>query len=165
MICNSCHAEIPDSTRFCPNCGAPVTAVPVQPYYPTQQPETPARRPAQPLVGMICAIVSFFLAFVLYFAFIVNAATNGEGMGAGLILFTVLDAGLAIFSLVFSIIGLRKSIRTGGRKYVAGIVFSAVGISFSAGALLFLFIAVLIGGALSNLRTSSNTYRYRSYSY
>lgn len=30
MYCKSCGKQIPDHTRFCPNCGAPVSAAPAQ---------------------------------------------------------------------------------------------------------------------------------------
>lgn len=175
MICNYCHSNIQDGTPFCPYCGSaaaaapaqphisePVQAyvpVPTQPYY--QQPSAPVRRPGQPLVGMICGIVSFIMSIVIYFVFIVDSVYNRVTVVE--ILLCILTGGLAVVSLVFSIIGMRKSIRTGGRKYVAGIVFSAVGISLSASAILFLLLGVVIGG-MASLATS-NTYRrsYRAY--
>ncbi len=167
MICNNCHSVVADETKFCPNCGAKIGAeaamapqtypavpqTPVQPGYPYQA-QIPAARPFQPLMGMICGIVSVVLAFIIYFVVIVDSARSGISGFAVMLL--VLDFGLAVFSLTFSIIGMRKSIRTGGRKYVAGIVFSAVGISCAAAALLFLFLSVLIGSVISEARH----YRY-----
>lgn len=170
MICNSCHATIPEGMAFCPNCGEkvtiptpaeqtfpPVQSMPTVPpvrYYP---PVEPTPRPAQPLVGMICGIISLILSIVLYFLLIVRAA-SGAGT-SGIILFCVFGVGLAIFALVFSIIGMRRSIRTGGRKYVPGIVFSAVGIATSASALMFLFLGFIIGSvAVTAVRTTPRYY-------
>lgn len=161
MICNSCHATVPDGTPFCSNCGAKLSDAPFQPYFPAQpisSAQEPVCRPAQPLVGMICGIVSFILSMILYFVLIVGSVTRSVTWLT--ILFGLLVGGLAIFSMIFSIIGLRRSIRTGGRKYVPGIVFSAVGISMSASALLFLFLGILVGSLASNVSRRSIRYYY-----
>lgn len=183
MICNSCYANVQDGMPFCPYCGAALTAEPqqpcaaeaqqpcgldparayapvsTQPYNPGQQPAAPVRHPAQPLVGMICGIVSFILSIVIYFVFIVDSAFHR--VTAVEILLCVLTGSLAIVALIFSIIGMRKSIRTGGRKYVAGIVFSAVGISLSASAIMFLLLGVVIGSVAATATRSSSRYSYR----
>lgn len=185
MNCPNCGIELTTQTTFCPNCGtklnpaadqAPVQpAAPVQapgyppvqagPYNPvpntvpvTYAPQQPVSRPAQPLVGMICGIVSAILAFITYFVVIGSAAFDGSVSAVGIIL-ALIGVGLAIFSLIFSIIGLRRSIHTGGRKYVAGIVFSAVGIASSAFALLFLVLAVVFGVLIDGVKS----YSYRRY--
>ena len=58
-----------------------------------------------------------------------------------------------------------RSIRTGGRrKYVAGIVFSAVGISCAAFAFIYLILTVFLGVVFSDINDISDTaYRYGSY--
>ncbi len=183
MNCPNCGYELTEQSPFCPNCGAKMEAEPApdpaqvsvqapayppvqaRPYTPvpnyvppTPVPSQPVSRPAQPLVGMICGIVSAILAVITYFVVIVGAAMNGSIGAAGIIL-AVIGIGLAIFSLIFSVIGMRRSIHTGGRKYVAGIVFSAVGIAASAFALLFMLLAVVIGSFIDGVSTHS----YRRY--
>ena len=49
MFCNQCGNEIPNETRFCPNCGAPVAApAPEQPAAPAQPQEPVYAQPVQP---------------------------------------------------------------------------------------------------------------------
>ena len=38
-FCTNCGTQIPDGSRFCPNCGAPVGANPQPQYQAPQQPQ------------------------------------------------------------------------------------------------------------------------------
>ncbi len=140
MTCPNCGAPVSEDAASCPNCGAWLQEEAVQPYdYPQDPPH-----PAQPLPGMILGIVSCVLAFIGYLAIVVSAA-SGRGTALVVVLLVIPALALAVGSLILSITGLKNSIRTGGRKYVKGIVFSAIGISFAAAALLFVLITVFIG--------------------
>ena len=98
----------------------------------------------RPLIGMICGIVGAVLAFIAYIVVIVCAAED-EGVGFVLLLLAAPALGLGAEALVLSISGMKRSIHTGGRKHVPGIVLSAVGITTAAVDLIFVSIAVFIG--------------------
>ena len=151
MNCRYCNANIPEGSPFCPNCGAKQEPVPAA-VYPTGQFETPVHRPYQPLLGMILSIIGAILSIVIFIVFV-----ETKTFGALAILMCILTAAFTVTGLVFSIVGMRRSIRTGGRKYVAGIVFSAVGIGAAAFGLTYLFCAVVIGGLSATYTTSTRS--------
>ena len=99
---------------------------------------------------MILGIISFVMALIAYLAVIITSA-SGRGVGAVILLLVIPALGLAVESLILSITGMKRSIRTGGRKYVKGIVFSAVGITFAATALVFVTLTVFFGILFASL--------------
>ncbi|MBQ2061692.1 MAG: zinc ribbon domain-containing protein [Oscillospiraceae bacterium] len=145
MNCPYCGAAVAGQTQYCPNCGTRLPDVPQDPP-----------RPSQPLIGMILGIISCVLAFIAYLATII-AASSGHGVGTVILLLVIPALGLAVESLILSITGMKRSIRTGGRKYVKGIVFSAVGITCAATALLFVAITFFLGILL---RTVTSRYYF-----
>lgn len=159
MKCPYCGEMVPGQSQFCPNCGTRLPAESVQPYDSRQTPvpQQTAPRPVQPVLGMIFGIIGAILSIVVYVVMLEGAVTGGEPT-AGSILLVVPALGAAVIGLIFSIIGMRRSVRTGGRKYVAGIVFSAVGIACSAFALIYLLVTV----ALFNI-IRATTYRHYGY--
>ena len=152
MRCPRCGYESEVRMPFCANCGNQLngsqTAYAVQPpaRYPAsavlpQSPEGP--RPRQPLTGMILGICAAVLSILAYMFIMINAGLKRRFEDTGWILM-FLTLALAAGALVFSIIGMRRSVRTGGRKYVAGIVFSGVGSGTAAYALLFSFFCFIL---------------------
>lgn len=130
MFCMKCGAQLADGSVVCPYCGQSLAA-------------QADKRPYEPLLGMILGIAAAVFAFVIYFCGIFSSIF---GSGISWLLYVLVGL-LAVAALVFSILGLKTSIRTGGRKYVAGIVFSSVGLGCVIGA----FALLLIGGLLSGL--------------
>jgi len=69
MFCSQCGAEIPESAKFCPSCGATAGgAAAQQPQYPQQQPPPQAQasyaRPAPPAnVSPSSRLVAILLCF------------------------------------------------------------------------------------------------------
>ena len=145
MNCPYCGAAIPRQCGYCPSCGKKLPDEMLQPYIPQEPP-----RPSQPLVGMILGIVSLVLAFIAYLVTIITAA-SGHSVGVVILLLVIPALGLAVESLILSITGMKRSIRTGGRKYVKGIVFSAVGISCAAGALIMVAVTFFLGFLLRSM--------------
>lgn len=129
--------------------------IPAAPAYPPAQPYAAPRAPVQKtplaLIGMILGIVSAVLSFVAYFSSILSAALSRGASVRMLPVLWVLIALLAIGAMVCSILGLMRSIRTGGRKYVAGIVFSSVGLACSVAALVLLFVGIVIGSLIRGI--------------
>lgn len=41
MNCPSCQSSVPEGSKFCQNCGAPIPQIPVQPAEPVQAPTAP----------------------------------------------------------------------------------------------------------------------------
>ena len=52
MRCTACNTEIPDSARFCPQCGHLAAAQPTQPMQPAAAQPTEPMQPAQPVPPM-----------------------------------------------------------------------------------------------------------------
>ena len=175
MFCPVCGNEISDGLQYCPNCGSALTGqpaseasetpfvsetptaplcpdVPAAPVYPPAQPYAAPSAPVQKtplaLVGMILGIISAVLSFVSYFSSILSAALSRGSSAYYMPVLWVLVGLLAIGAMVCSILGLMRSIRTGGRKYVAGIVFSSVGLACSVAALVLLFVGILISSVV-----------------
>lgn len=121
MYCAKCGAQLPDRTAVCPYCGEALAA-------------QPKKRPFEPLLGMILGIAASMIAFAVYFFGIL---TSMYGVGVSAVLY-VLTGLLGVAALAFSILGLKKSLSTGGRNYVAGIVFSSVGLACALGTFLLL---------------------------
>lgn len=153
MNCPNCGSYVPENSAFCTACGANMQAqpqpyaAPAQPQYYSQQ--APEKHPAMPLIGMIFGIVSAVMGFVSYILAVTGMVSRRADDAAEVLV--VLGAVLAVVALVFSIIGMVKSVRTGGKKYVAGIVFSAVGIATAAFALLFGFLTMVVGGIFGSI--------------
>ena len=139
MNCPYCGAPVSGQPQYCPSCGGKLPDVPQEPP-----------RPTQPLLGMILGIISFVMALIAFLAVIITSA-SGRGVGAVILLLVIPALGLAVESLILSITGMKRSIRTGGRKYVKGIVFSAVGITFAATALVFVTLTVFFGILFASL--------------
>ena len=137
MNCPNCGADLYESSNLCHICGAKINGEAVAPAQ-----QTAPRRPLQPMLGMIFGIISTVLASLDYVV-VVYRVLYGYTWTAVIIL-SILCVIAAIVALVFSIIGMKRSIRTGGRKYVAGIVFSAIGLETSASSLILMMITPLI---------------------
>lgn len=140
MFCVKCGAQLADGSAVCPYCGQVLA---------TQT----GKRPYEPLLGMILGIVASVIAFAVYF-FGVVAAVYGAEVSA---VFYVLSGALAVAALVFSVLGLKKSLSTGSRSYVAGIVFSSVGLACA----LATFLLLAISFFASNLFRFVWTWQYR----
>ena len=162
MNCPYCGASIPNQSQFCPGCGTKIPSQTVRPYSPEQP--APAPHPVQPVLGMIFGIIGAVLSVVAYVVML-DGAISGEESAAVFPVLVILTLVAAVLGLIFSIIGMVRSIRTGGRrKYVAGIVFSAVGISCAAFAFIYLILTVFLGVVFSDINDISDTaYRYGSY--
>ncbi len=139
MNCPYCGAPVSGQPQYCPSCGGKLPDVPQEPP-----------RPTQPLLGMILGIISVVLAFFAYLASVISSA-SGRGFGIVILLLVIPALGLGVESLILSITGMKRSIHTGGRKYVKGIVFSSVGIACSATALVLLIFTIFFGILLSAL--------------
>ena len=123
MNCPYCGAPVPSQSQFCTNCGTKIPTEAVRPYTPEQP--APAPRPPQPLLGMIFGIIGAILSIVTYIVML-QGAVRGNMSTAGMILLITPTLGASVIGLIFSIIGMKRSIRTGGRKYVAGIVILGI---------------------------------------
>ncbi len=85
-FCINCGAELPDTARFCPKCGAHAALVPAcqetpaDPATPPSAPKPAAKRPVQGVVFAIVAAVIALIACVVLFALRQNkdARTAGE---------------------------------------------------------------------------------------
>lgn len=148
MFCTNCGSQLPEGANVCPFCGTAIRQPePVQPAY--QQPVNPYPvnprplntepvRTPYPVLAISLGIAGAILSYFGYFLSLLYRNTISG-------ILPVLGAMLGICGLVFGIVGLIRSIRTNGRrKYVAGIVLSAIGLSGGAVALLFGFIGLLM---------------------
>ena len=148
MFCVNCGSQLPEGANVCPFCGTQVRqANPVQPVSPqpgysypvSPQPlnTEPVRTPL-PAMALGFGIGGFVLAYIGYFVTILNKNSY-------MALLSLLAAMLGIGAIIFGAVGLRRSIRTNGRKkYVAGIVLSAIGLACGSGALLFSFFGLFL---------------------
>ena len=133
MYCSYCGNHIPDNAAVCPYCRSQVRSA-----SPLQQ-----SAPRTPLGGLA---LGFGIAGTV-FAYI-GIITNALNRSALPALLSVLAIFLGIAAVICGSIGLKRSIRTGGRKNVAGIVLSAIGISGGALAHIFAFFAFFIGSMI-----------------
>ena len=134
MFCSYCGNQIPDNSIYCPVCRAQL------------QRSVPAQQTVRktPLAGLA---LGFGIAGAVfgYIGFIANAVSR-NALPAILLVLAIF---LGIAAVICGSIGLKRSIHTGGRKYVAGIVLSAVGISGGAVAHVFAFMGILVGSMIS----------------
>lgn len=129
MFCSNCGNQIADNTAVCPYCRYQLrrgTAV-----------QTPAPRTALPGLALGFGITGAIFGYV---GLIVHAVGR-NAIGAILIVLAIF---LGIGSVICGAIGLRCSIHTGGRKNVAGIILSAIGISGGAVAHVFAFFGLFL---------------------
>ena len=118
---------------FCPNCGNQLLRnAAVCPYCRTQlsQPVAPPPTGARkflPIFALCCGIVGIFVGMIAYMTYGISAVFQDSTI-TGSLLLVILASLLGLAAIICGIIGLIRSIRTGGRKYVPGIVLSAVGI-------------------------------------
>ena len=153
MYCTNCGGQLPENANVCPFCGTtvrkaapvqpvnaqPVNTQPVNPYPVNPRPlnTEPVKTPL-PALALGFGIGGLVLGYIGYFVLLLSR-------GSYTVLLTFLAALLGIGAIIFGAIGLRRSIRTNGRrKYVAGIVLSAIGLACGAGALLFSFFGLFM---------------------
>ena len=129
MFCSNCGNQIADNTAVCPYCRYQLRRVtPVQ---------TPAPKTALPGFALGFGIAAVVLGVIGY---AVGAVYRNVISALPLVLAFLLGIGAVIFGAS----GLRLSIHTGGRKYVAGIVLSAIGIACGVLAHLYVFLGLLV---------------------
>ncbi len=148
MFCTNCGNQLPENANVCPYCGTavrqsesvqPAYQQPVNPYPVNPRPlnTEPVRTPF-PVLAISLGLAGAILSYFGYFLSLLYRNTISG-------ILPVLGAMLGICGVVFGIVGLIRSIRTNGRrKYVAGIVLSAIGLSGGAVALLLSFFGVLL---------------------
>ena len=129
MFCSNCGNQVPENTAACPYCRYQIRRVtPVQ---------TPAPKTALPGFALGFGIAAVVLGVIGY---AVGAVYRNVISALPLVLAFLLGIGAVIFGAS----GLRRSIHTGGRKYVAGIVLSAIGIASGALAHVYVFLGLLV---------------------
>lgn len=130
MFCMNCGNQVPDDSAVCPYCRTPLAR-------PVDAAPTGARK-ALPIVALCCGVVGTVVGSAGYIAtwfdtvFSHSYATSLPSAPLPVILLSCL---LGLAAIVCGVIGLVRSIRTGGKKYVTGIVLSAIGIYFGINAL------------------------------
>ena len=129
MFCSNCGNQLPENAAVCPYCRAQLRR-------PTPV-ETPVVRTPFPGFSLGFGIAAVVFGFIAY----VTSILSGSSVMA---FWTVLTFLLGIAGIIFGALGLRRSIRTGGRKYVAGIVLSAIGLACSVGGIVFAFLGTII---------------------
>ncbi len=106
MYCQSCGAQIPDSAKFCTECGASVDDV-VQPIKPQYSSTTRVQytgnsvrndskiKTAKLVIGILCIVISLFVLFQSCAVGVGNAflENNEASGGAGIIVAFLLLAG------------------------------------------------------------------------
>lgn len=148
MFCTNCGNQLPENAKVCPYCRttvrqpentAPVYQQPVNPYPVNPRPlDTEPVRTPFPALAISFGIAGAILSYIGYIVAILYRNTIASVL-------PVLGALLGVGAVIFGIVGLIRSIRTNGRrKYVAGIVLSAIGLSGGAVALLFGFVGLLL---------------------
>lgn len=92
MFCRSCGKEIPEGTRFCPNCGA-------------SQNDTPSANPND--TGSAgWAVLGFFIPLVgliLYLVWKDTQPKNANQAGKGALIFVIVAAVIFVFWLIFAL--------------------------------------------------------------
>ena len=149
MFCVNCGTQLMDNTNVCPYCGTPVRQPePVQPAY--QQPVNPYPvnpRPVntEPIRTPLGGLALGFGIAALILSFI-GLASSAAYRNAFSVVLTFLALMLSVGTIIFGAVGLRRSIRTNGRrKYVPGIVMSAIGLALGSLALIYSLIGLLFG--------------------
>ena len=123
MFCMNCGNHGPDDSAVCPYCRTPLAR-------PVDAAPTGARK-ALPIIALCCGVVGTVVGSAGYIAtwfdtvFSHSYATSVPSAPLPVILLSCL---LGLAAIVCGVIGLVRSIRTGGKKYVTGIVLSAIGI-------------------------------------
>ena len=133
MFCSNCGNQIADNTAVCPYCRYQLRRVtPVQ---------TPAPRTALPGLSLGFGIAGVILGYIGIIVFAVQRS-------AAATIPIVLAFFLGLAAVICGAAGLRRSIHTGGRKNVAGIVLSAIGISGGVVAHVFVIMALFLGSMI-----------------
>lgn len=119
MFCTNCGNQVPDGSAVCPYCRAPLAR-------PVDAAPTGSRK-ALPIIALCCGVVGIIVGSVAYISFGIPVVFQNSTM-TGSTLLVILTFLLGLAAIICGIIGLFRSIRTGGKKYVAGIILSAIGI-------------------------------------
>ena len=135
MFCPNCGTHLPEQADICPACRAQLPR-PVAP-----QP-TGARK-FLPIFALCCGIVGTAVGMVAYTTYGFRVVFQ-DSTSTGSLLLVILASLLGLAAIICGILGLIRSIRTGGKKYVAGIVLSAVGIYFGLNALFTSFMSLFV---------------------
>ena len=135
MFCPNCGSQVPDQTVICPVCHMQLPRL-------VTPPPTGARK-FLPIFALCCGIVGTAVGMVAYTTYGFRVVFQ-DSTTTGSLLLVILASLLGLAAIICGILGLIRSIRTGGRKYVAGIVLSAVGIYFGINALFTSFMSLLV---------------------
>ncbi|MCG3222846.1 MAG: zinc-ribbon domain-containing protein [Candidatus Heimdallarchaeota archaeon] len=115
MYCNNCGANLPEGTKFCPNCGAdsgvaaqPAKAQPQQAniQYSGTQPYSPPPTPYKPKEPILALILSWFVMLGLGHMY---AGKVGKGLGllaGGFVSGLVMSGGYVILLVFYYNLGL-----------------------------------------------------------
>ena len=133
MFCPNCGNQLPDNAAVCPYCRAQL-----QRPTPVQTPASKTILPGFALgFGIPAAILGYFGLIIFTFH---------RTLAASLPIVLAIALGLA--AVICGSIGLKRSIRTGGRKNVAGIILSAIGIAGGVLAHFFSILGLIIGSMI-----------------
>ena len=130
MFCGKCGSNNPDDNSFCSVCGAPIGASFVKnisnPVYQYQQPMQVVLTAPQPAAGQTkngmatAGLVMGILGAVSSLATFSYTSSESELGGIIMVIYS-----FAILGVIFSAIGLKKSIIAGGKgKAIAGLILS-----------------------------------------
>lgn len=119
MFCPNCGTQLREQADICPVCRA-------QLQRPIAPPPSVARK-FLPIFALCCGIVGIFVGMIAYMTYGISAVFQNSTI-TGSLLLVILASLLGLAAIICGLIGLIRSIRTGSRKYVPGIVLSAIGI-------------------------------------
>ncbi len=130
MYCPKCGRQVEDNAMFCAGCGTNLAGRIEVPK--------PKRAPVFAVVSLICGIASLVLVIPAMIS-IVNSRAIGGSISIEdpvSLIFIALVAAASVAAGVFGILGLIRSIRTGGKKSIKGIIMSAIGLYLALSAVL-----------------------------